>query len=156
MVNTPLRRAGGHYAWPEAFVYSGTLGSALRNERSLHLRDSAFSISYDCFPARLACFHPRGLVANRRARSDCHDHGAAGLLDSAYACPGPPQSLCSRSGGVRMNQSRFSSRWRLQFLALLMLAGLAALLGKLWYVQVAHGKEWTEKIRGSSEATVRI
>jgi penicillin-binding protein 2 len=55
-----------------------------------------------------------------------------------------------------MNQSRFSSRWRLQFLALLMLAGLAAVLGKLWYVQVAHGKEWTEKIRGSSEATVRI
>jgi penicillin-binding protein 2 len=55
-----------------------------------------------------------------------------------------------------MNQSRFSSRWRLQLLALLILAGLAALLGKLWYVQVAHGKEWTDKIRGSSEATVRI
>ena len=55
-----------------------------------------------------------------------------------------------------MNQSRFSSRWRLQFLALLMLLGLAAVLGKLWLVQVAHGPEWTAKIRGSSEATVRI
>src|SRR4051812_3415269 len=55
-----------------------------------------------------------------------------------------------------MSESRFSSRWRLQLLALLMLGGLAALLGKLWYVQVAHGKEWTDKIRGSSEATVRI
>src|SRR4051795_11159486 len=55
-----------------------------------------------------------------------------------------------------MNQRRFSARWRLQLLALLMLAGLAALLGKLWYVQVAHGKDWTDKIRGSSEATVRI
>src|SRR6476659_4425833 len=55
-----------------------------------------------------------------------------------------------------MNQSRFSARWRLQFLALLILAGLAALLGRLWYVQVAHGKDWTDKIRGSSEATVRI
>ena len=55
-----------------------------------------------------------------------------------------------------MNQSRFSARWRLQFLALLFLAGLAALLGRLWYVQVAHGPEWTAKIRGSSEATVRI
>src|SRR5213592_5062774 len=55
-----------------------------------------------------------------------------------------------------MNESRFSARWRLQFLALLFLAGLAALLGRLWYVQVAHGPEWTAKIRGSSEATVRI
>src|SRR5881394_977243 len=55
-----------------------------------------------------------------------------------------------------MNQSRFSARWRLQFLALLFLAGLAALLGRLWFVQVAHGQEWTNKIRSSSEATVRI
>ncbi len=37
-----------------------------------------------------------------------------------------------------------------------MLVGLAALLGRLWLVQVAHGPEWTAKIRGSSEATVRI
>jgi len=55
-----------------------------------------------------------------------------------------------------MNRRRPDPRWRLQFLALLMLAGLAALLGKLWLVQVAHGPEWTAKIRGSSEATVRI
>src|SRR5205085_7045679 len=55
-----------------------------------------------------------------------------------------------------MNQRRFSARWRLQFLALLFLAGLGALLARLWYVQVAHGPEWTAKIRGSSEATVRI
>src|SRR5436190_6372803 len=55
-----------------------------------------------------------------------------------------------------MNQTRFSARWRLQFLALLFLAGLGALLARLWYVQVAHGQEWTNKIRGSSEATVRI
>ena len=55
-----------------------------------------------------------------------------------------------------MNQRRFNARWRLQFLGLLILAGLAALLGRLWYVQVAHGPEWTAKIRGSSEATVRI
>jgi penicillin-binding protein 2 len=55
-----------------------------------------------------------------------------------------------------MNKRRFSARWRLQFLALLFLAGLGALLARLWYVQVAHGPEWTAKIRGSSEATVRI
>lgn len=55
-----------------------------------------------------------------------------------------------------MNQRRFNARWRLQFLGLLFLLGLAALLGRLWMVQVAHGEEWTKKIRGSSEATVRI
>src|SRR5438105_10541903 len=55
-----------------------------------------------------------------------------------------------------MNQRRFSARWRLQFLALLFLAGLGAVLVRLWYVQVAHGPEWTARIRGSSEATVRI
>src|SRR3954469_23989090 len=55
-----------------------------------------------------------------------------------------------------MNQRRFSARWRLQFLALLFLAGLGALVGKLWLVQVAHGPEWTARIRGSSEVTVRI
>lgn len=55
-----------------------------------------------------------------------------------------------------MNYRRPDPRWRLQFLALLFLAGLAAILGKLWLVQVAHGPEWTAQIRRSSEATVRI
>src|SRR2546421_2689705 len=55
-----------------------------------------------------------------------------------------------------MNQRRFNARWRLQFLAILILAGLTALVGRLWFVQVAHGPEWTAKIRSSSEATVRI
>src|SRR3954471_4049283 len=55
-----------------------------------------------------------------------------------------------------MNQRRFNSRWRLQFLGLFVLIGLAMLAGKLWLVQVAHGEEWTKKIRGSSEVTVRI
>ena len=55
-----------------------------------------------------------------------------------------------------MNPFSTNPRWRLQFLGLLILLGLAALLGRLWMVQVAHGPEWTAKIRGSSEATVRI
>jgi penicillin-binding protein 2 len=55
-----------------------------------------------------------------------------------------------------MNQRRFNARWRLQFLGVFILLGLAALGAKLWLVQVAHGPEWTAKIRGSSEATVRI
>ena len=55
-----------------------------------------------------------------------------------------------------MNRRRLSPRLRIQFLGLLMLLGLATLGLRLWWVQVARGAEWTAKIRGSSEATVRI
>src|SRR4051812_11079926 len=55
-----------------------------------------------------------------------------------------------------MNRQRISPGLRLQFLGLLMLFGLAALAARLWWVQVARGAEWTARIRGSSEATVRI
>lgn len=37
-----------------------------------------------------------------------------------------------------------------------MLLGMSALGLRLWWVQVARGAEWTAKIRGSSEVTVRI
>jgi penicillin-binding protein 2 len=37
-----------------------------------------------------------------------------------------------------------------------MLMGLGALGLKLWWIQVAHGQEWTSQLRGSSQATVRI
>ncbi len=55
-----------------------------------------------------------------------------------------------------MNRRRLNPRLRVQALALMMLLGLGAIVFKLWLVQVAHGPEWTAKIRGSSEATVRI
>src|SRR3954467_5973556 len=55
-----------------------------------------------------------------------------------------------------MNRRRLNPRLRIQFLGLLMLVGLGVLGLRLWWVQVAHGEEWTAKIRGSSEATVRI
>src|SRR6188472_4757772 len=55
-----------------------------------------------------------------------------------------------------MNPFSTNPRWRLQFLGLLILLGLAALAARLWWVQVARGAEWTARIRGSSEATVRI
>jgi len=51
---------------------------------------------------------------------------------------------------------RLSPRLRLQFLGLVMLTGMAALGLRLWWIQVAHGAEWTAQIRGSSQATVRI
>ena len=45
---------------------------------------------------------------------------------------------------------------RIQVLGLFMLLGLGAVTLRLWWVQVARGAEWTAKIRGSSELTVRI
>jgi penicillin-binding protein 2 len=55
-----------------------------------------------------------------------------------------------------MNLRRLNPRLRIQFLGLLMLLGMGTLALRLWWVQVARGAEWTARIRGSSEATVRI
>src|SRR5437588_8769767 len=55
-----------------------------------------------------------------------------------------------------MNRRRLNPRLRIQFLGLCMVAGCSALALRLWWVQVARGAEWTARIRGSSEATVRI
>src|SRR6185369_5826739 len=55
-----------------------------------------------------------------------------------------------------MNKRRITSRVRIQLLGLLMLMGMGALGLKLWWIQVAHGQEWTSQLRGSSQATVRI
>src|SRR3982751_1114198 len=55
-----------------------------------------------------------------------------------------------------MNRRRLSPRLRIQFVGFLMLLGIASLAFKLWWIQVAHGAEWTAQIRGSSQATVRI
>jgi len=55
-----------------------------------------------------------------------------------------------------LNRRRLSPRLRIQFVGLLMILGMAALGLRLWWIQVAHGAEWTAQIRGSSQATVRI
>src|SRR6184192_1097056 len=64
--------------------------------------------------------------------------------------------IWSRKGATRMKRSRLTSRIRIQFLGLIMLLGMGALGLKLWWIQVAHGTEWTAQLRGSSQATVRI
>src|SRR5712692_6767878 len=64
-------------------------------------------------------------------------------------------SVSFRKESLRMNR-RLSPRLRIQFLGLLMLLGMGALALRLWWIQVAHGAEWTAQIRGSSQATVRI
>lgn len=48
------------------------------------------------------------------------------------------------------------TRIRIQFLALVILLALSGLVAKLWYVQVARGAEYTARIRGRSQVTVRI
>jgi penicillin-binding protein 2 len=55
-----------------------------------------------------------------------------------------------------MSKRRMGSRLRIQFLGLFMLLGVGSLGVRLWWIQVAHGQEWTAQIRGSSQATVRI
>jgi penicillin-binding protein 2 len=55
-----------------------------------------------------------------------------------------------------MSRRRMTSRVRIQLIALLMLMGMGTLGLKLWWIQVAHGQEWTAQLRGSSQATVRI
>src|SRR5215472_17006059 len=55
-----------------------------------------------------------------------------------------------------MSKRRLNSRLRIQFLGLFMLLCVGSLGVRLWWIQVAHGQEWTSQIRGSSQATVRI
>src|SRR3954451_11827805 len=49
-----------------------------------------------------------------------------------------------------------SAELRIYFLALCILLGFCALVGKLWWEQVAHGKEWSTKLATRSEVKVRI
>jgi penicillin-binding protein 2 len=46
--------------------------------------------------------------------------------------------------------------WRIFFLAIIMLLGMGILVAKLWWEQVAHGPEWSNKIASRSQVTVRI
>ena len=50
----------------------------------------------------------------------------------------------------------FKTEARIQIVGLLFLLGISAVVGKLWWVQVARGDYYTQKIRGQSEVTVRI
>jgi penicillin-binding protein 2 len=50
----------------------------------------------------------------------------------------------------------FKTEARIRIIGLIFLLGLGAVLAKLWWVQVARGDYYTQKIRGQSEVTVRI
>ena len=49
-----------------------------------------------------------------------------------------------------------SDKFRIAVLASIVLAAMLLLTGKLWYVQVARGEEYTARIRNSSQVSVRL
>lgn len=50
----------------------------------------------------------------------------------------------------------FRTETRIQLIGLFFLTAVCAVLGKLWWVQVAQGKMYADKIKGNSQVTVRI
>ena len=52
--------------------------------------------------------------------------------------------------------NRRSDEFRIAVLASLVLAAMLLLAGKLWYVQVARGEEYTSRLRNSSQVSVRL
>src|SRR3954464_9400560 len=49
-----------------------------------------------------------------------------------------------------------SAELRIYFMALCVLLGFCGLVAKLWWEQVAHGREWSKKLATRSEVKVRI
>ncbi len=50
----------------------------------------------------------------------------------------------------------FRTETRIQLIGLFFLTAVSLVVGKLWWVQIAQGKMYAEKIKGNSQVTVRI
>ena len=57
---------------------------------------------------------------------------------------------------ARRFSRRPSAEWRVIFLGFVMVVAFSALVARLWYEQVLCQTQWTKKIAGKSEVTVRI
>ncbi len=57
---------------------------------------------------------------------------------------------------IRLPRRGARAEWRIFFIGVVIACGFAALIGRLWWEQVARGTYWTKKIAGRSEVTVRI
>jgi len=57
---------------------------------------------------------------------------------------------------ARRSSRRPSAEWRVIFLGFVMLCSFGVLVGKLWLEQVLRGAQWSKKIAGKSEVTVRM
>src|SRR5437667_11485458 len=86
------------------------MGSALYPERCFHLINSSGAIFDDHISSRLSYFHPRNLVADRRAWSYCPGDGPAALLVSPMDPTGYRLPLSTRNGPASMRTRRTTSR----------------------------------------------
>lgn len=57
---------------------------------------------------------------------------------------------------ARRRVSGPNAEMRLYFLAFAVVLGLSVLVGRLWWLEVAHGELWAKKMASRSEVTVRI
>lgn len=57
---------------------------------------------------------------------------------------------------VRRRASGPNAELRLYFIAFLIVTALSVLVGRLWWLEVAHGEVWAKKMASRSEVTVRI
>ena len=90
--------------------------------------------------------HPRSLVADRRAGSDRHGDGAARILDLALDGTRYGLLLSSRKGAATNEQASYYFACADSVSRPLHAdRAWALLVCKLWWVQVAHGQEWTPR-----------
>ncbi len=62
----------------------------------------------------------------------------------------------SKIQNTRRSQSGPNPELRLYFMAVVMVMGLSILVGRLWWLEVAHGERWAKRMASRSEVTVRI
>ena len=96
-------------------------------------------------------------MADRRAGFAGNDHGAARFLALHWLARATAYLICRRRGTTYEQAVELSPLLRFAISRGVNVArpGLRW-AARLWWVQVARGAEWTARIRGSSEATVRI
>jgi len=64
--------------------------------------------------------------------------------------------LTSPTRKLPASMLRRAPEFRIAVLGVIMLALVGVLAGRLWYVQVARGDEYTARIRGNSQVNVRL
>jgi penicillin-binding protein 2 len=62
----------------------------------------------------------------------------------------------AESRNTRRRSAAPDPELRLYFLAFVMVLALSVLVGRLWWLEVAHGEVWAKKMASRSEVTVRI
>src|SRR5438132_13316045 len=92
------------------------MGSALYPERCFHLINSSGSIFDDHISSRLSYFHPRNLVADRRAWSYCDGDGPDPVLVSQIDLTDYCLLLSNGKGSAWMIRRRITPLAQVQLL----------------------------------------